>query len=89
MVAEAQQIESIASDIVESVLISGAPTSTPAGTSVDPKRLAAEQGLDTACSCRLPSPTSTVTESFTVPNAFVSITSCGFDMRADSSRPQP
>ncbi|KAG9199437.1 hypothetical protein G6514_008502 [Epicoccum nigrum] len=36
---------------------------------MNPNRIAAEQGLETACSCRLPSPTSTVTESFTVPNA--------------------
>ncbi|KAF2998640.1 hypothetical protein E8E13_007600 [Curvularia kusanoi] len=68
MMAAAQQIE-IASKIIDSVMASGAPTTTPAATSLSPNRLAAERGLETACSCRLPAPTSTVTEYFTVPDA--------------------
>lgn len=72
MVAAAAQIE-IASSIVDSVIASGTPTSTEAASSKGPNRLAAEQGLATACSCKLVQPTATVTELFTVP-AVVSVT---------------
>ncbi|KAF1925925.1 uncharacterized protein M421DRAFT_227623 [Didymella exigua CBS 183.55] len=67
MVAAAAQIESIASSIVESVIASGAPASTAEATKKGAARLAAERGLATACSCKQVQPTSTVTDTFTVP----------------------
>ena len=74
--AAAAQIESIASSIVDSVIASGTPTSTEeTSTSKSPNRISAEQGLATACSCKMVQPTSTVTEFFTVP-AEVSLLSC-------------
>lgn len=72
MVAAAAQIESIAASIVDSVIASGTPTSTNTASTTEANRLAAEQGLVTACSCKQVQPTSTVTETFTVPNAVVS-----------------
>lgn len=83
MVAAAQQIESIASVIVDSVIASGAPTSTEVATSKGANRIAAEQGLATACSCRLPQPTSTVTSTFTLPNAVVSAELPGLAIHTD------
>jgi hypothetical protein len=67
MVAAAAQIESIASSIVASVVASGTPSSTAAASTKGPARLAAEQGLATACSCKQVQPTSTVTDAFTIP----------------------
>ncbi|KAJ4371734.1 hypothetical protein N0V86_008287 [Didymella sp. IMI 355093] len=52
LVAAAAQIESIASSIVASVVASGTPTSTADASTKGPARLAAEQGLATACSCK-------------------------------------
>ncbi|KAJ4985341.1 hypothetical protein SVAN01_09192 [Stagonosporopsis vannaccii] len=69
MLAAAQQIESIAESIVNSVIASGTPSATEVATPKGPNRIAAEQGLATACSCRLVSPTSSVTQTFTLPNA--------------------
>ena len=73
MMAAAQQIESIAASIVNSVIASGTPSATEVATPKGPNRIAAERGLATACSCRLVSPTSSVTSTFTVPNAAVSL----------------
>ncbi|KAF3035509.1 hypothetical protein E8E11_001797 [Didymella keratinophila] len=66
MVAAAQ-VEAIATSIVASVIASGTPTSSTAAATKDSARLAAEQGLSTACTCKQVAPTSTVTEDFTVP----------------------
>ena len=66
MVAAAQ-VEAIATSIVASVIASGTPTSSTAAATKGAARLAAEQGLSTACTCKQVLPTSTVTEDFTVP----------------------
>ncbi|KAL1645583.1 hypothetical protein SLS61_008266 [Didymella pomorum] len=66
MVAAAQ-VEAIATSIVASVIASGTPTSSTAAATKGSARLAAEQGLSTACTCKQVAPTSTVTEDFTVP----------------------
>ncbi|KAF3042704.1 hypothetical protein E8E12_008429 [Didymella heteroderae] len=66
MVAAAQ-VEAIATSIVASVIASGTPTSSTAATTKGAARLAAEEGLSTACSCKQVAPTSTVTDDFTVP----------------------
>ncbi|UPX20391.1 uncharacterized protein EKO05_0010623 [Ascochyta rabiei] len=67
MAAAAAQVESIASSIVESVIASGTPTSELPASSKAANRLLAEQGLATACSCKMVQPTSTVTQLYTVP----------------------
>ncbi|KAJ4336827.1 hypothetical protein N0V95_008493 [Ascochyta clinopodiicola] len=65
--AAAAQVESIAASIVESVIASGTPTSVLPASSKPANRLLAEQGLATACSCKMVQPTSTVTQLYTVP----------------------
>lgn len=65
--AAAAQVESIASSIVESVIASGTPTSEASVSSKPSNRLLAEQGLATACSCKMVKPTSTVTDLYSVP----------------------
>ncbi|KAF9697700.1 hypothetical protein EKO04_004461 [Ascochyta lentis] len=67
LAAAAAQVESIAASIVESVIASGTPTAEVPASSKPANRLLAEQGLATACSCKMVQPTSTVTDLYTVP----------------------
>jgi hypothetical protein len=68
VMARAANAAAVAEDIIASVVESGTATDDAAASATkNAQQLAAEQGLSTACSCKLVDPTSTVTVSYPLP----------------------
>jgi hypothetical protein len=76
VMARAANIAAAAEDIIASVVESGTTANDVASPTKNSQRLQAEQGLSTACSCKLVDPTSTVTESYALPPVVSSPSSC-------------
>jgi hypothetical protein len=88
MVARAANVAAVAEDIIASVVESGTTTTDAAvAATKNAQQLAAEQGLSTACSCKLVDPTSTVTVSYPLPPVVSLPASCMYHMANGTSTP--
>ena len=87
VMARAANIAAAAEDIIASVVESGTTTNDVAESTKNSQRVAAEQGLSTACSCKLVDPTSTITKSYALPPVVSSPSSCVCHMTDQTSTP--
>jgi hypothetical protein len=78
VMARAANMAAAAEDIIASVVESGTTANNVTSSTKNSQQLQAEQGLSTACSCKLVNPTSTITESYALPPVVSALCSCTY-----------